>query len=235
MNKTTKILLIVGGLTGLAFLTKKYWYKSKKSSFLNMEDESEENADNDMSMGMSNEDEQDSDNDMSMGMDMGMDMGNEDEQSSQDEQSSDATDDMAMGMSMGGADDNEMNGDSMGGLVKDMGTPASIMAKPVQQSILQAKAKNQANVNTPNFTPIMPKKSDVVRAKQQRIAKKVGLGLATGGLGLLAKRVMSKNTGVAGGGIYNKKAKPQMKKATSSPRMKKRKRKSGFSDFSDFN
>ena len=32
MNKTTKILLIVGGITGLAFLTKKYWYKPKPIS-----------------------------------------------------------------------------------------------------------------------------------------------------------------------------------------------------------
>ena len=29
MNKTTKILLVIGGIIGIAFLTKKYWYKPK--------------------------------------------------------------------------------------------------------------------------------------------------------------------------------------------------------------
>ena len=32
MNKTTKILLIVGGIIGIVFLTKKYWYKPKPIS-----------------------------------------------------------------------------------------------------------------------------------------------------------------------------------------------------------
>ena len=29
MNKTIKTLLIIGGIIGIAFITKKYWYKSK--------------------------------------------------------------------------------------------------------------------------------------------------------------------------------------------------------------
>ena len=29
MNKTTKTLLVIGGIIGIAFLTKKYWYKPK--------------------------------------------------------------------------------------------------------------------------------------------------------------------------------------------------------------
>jgi|688.fasta_scaffold580592_2 hypothetical protein len=29
MNKTIKTLLIIGGIIGIAFITKKYWYKTK--------------------------------------------------------------------------------------------------------------------------------------------------------------------------------------------------------------
>jgi hypothetical protein len=29
MNKTIKTLLVIGGIIGIAFITKKYWYKPK--------------------------------------------------------------------------------------------------------------------------------------------------------------------------------------------------------------
>lgn len=198
MNKTTKILLVVGGLTGLAFLTKKYWYKPK-SSFYNMEDENEESE--------------------------------ESEEIDIDEQNAEDTDKIAMSMSMGSSDDNDIDGDSMGELVKDMGNPASIMAKPIQQSILQAKAKNQSNVNTPNFTPKMPNKNDVVRAKMKKGIRNIAIGVGgLGAIGLVSKLAKKKESDcrkkMATMRFKNKAGQQQFLKNCMA-----KKRKSGFSNF----
>lgn len=211
MNKKT--LYIIYGVVAvgiIAFATKKFWYKPK-SSFLNMEDEEEEQGeeDVDMSMGSNDEDSNEEDN-VSLGIAMGIAMGDNQEEAENVAEaigSEDVAMGMAMGMAMasdedrvnddvvmgmGSSDDAEINSESMGDLLKDMGSPASIKEKPIQETILQAKAKNLSNPNTPNFTPKMPNKRDLVKAKRNKIAKKVGIGLLGGGIGLLAKKLIDK-------------------------------------------
>jgi hypothetical protein len=265
MNKKT--LMIIGGVVAvgiIAFATKKFWYKPK-SSFLNMEDEEEEQGEEevDMSMGMGsdNSDSNEEDN-VSLGIAMGIALGN-DEEEAENVAEAIGSEDIAMGMAMGMAmasdedkvnddvvmgmgasDDADINSESMGDLLKGMGSPASIKEKPIQETILQAKAKNMDNPNTPNFTPKMPNKRDVVKAKRNKIAKKVGIGLLGGGIGLLAKKLIDKkkrgskpnertggkprNTGIAGG-IKNKNV------VLKSKGRKTKNRKRNFSDFLDFN
>ena len=171
--------------------------------------------------------------DVAMGMAMGMALASDEERNN---------DDIVMGM--GASDDAEINTESMGDLLKGMGSPASIKEKPIQETILQAKAKNLSNPNTPNFTPKMPNKRDLVKAKRNKIAKKVGIGLLGGGIGLLAKKLIDKkkrgtkpnertggkprNTGI-GGAL-------QTKRAIRKVKMKRGKKNfSDFLDFEDFN
>jgi hypothetical protein len=271
MNKKT--LYIIYGVVAvgiIAFATKKFWYKPK-SSFLNMEDEEEEQGeeDVDMSMGSDNSDSNDEDN-VSLGIAMGIAMGDNQEEAENVAEaigSEDVAMGMAMGMAMasdedkvnddvvmgmGSSDDAEINSESMGDLLKDMGSPSSIKEKPMQETILQAKAKNMDNPNTPNFTPKMPNKRDVVKAKRNKIAKKVGIGLLGGGVGLLAKKLIDKKKGKLqgrtpkpnertagkpidyasrgiGGGI--KKKNVVLKSKGRKPKNRKR----NFSDFLDFN
>jgi len=270
MNKKT--LMIIGGVVAvgiIAFATKKFWYKPK-SSFLNMEDEEEEQGEEevDMSMGMgSDNSDSNEEDDVSLGIAMGIALGN-DEEEAENVAEAIGSEDVAMGMAMGMAmasdedkvnddvvmgmgssDDAEINSESMGDLLKDMGSPSSIKEKPMQESLLQAKAKNMDNPNTPNFTPKKPNKRDVVKAKRNKIAKKIGIGLLGGGVGLLAKKLIDKkkgklqgrtpkpnertagkprNTGI-GGGIKNKNV------VLKSKGRKTKNRKRNFSDFLDFN
>jgi hypothetical protein len=270
MNKKT--LYIIYGVVAvgiIAFATKKFWYKPK-SSFLNMEDEEEEQGEEevDMSMGMgSDNSDSNEEDDVSLGIAMGIALGN-DEEEAENVAEAIGSEDIAMGMAMGMAmasdedivnddvvmamgssNDSEINSESMGNLLKAMGSPASIKEKPIQETILQAKAKNLSNPNTPNFTPKMPNKRDIVKAKRNKIAKKVGIGLLGGGIGLLAKKLIDKkkaklqgrtpkpnertggkprNTGI-GGALKTKKA---------IRKVKTKSRKRNFSDFytlEDFN
>ena len=178
-----------------------------------MEDEEEEQGeeDVDMSLGMgSDDDNSNEEDDVAMGIAMGIAMGGNEEEAENVAESI-GSEDVAMGMamgmalasdeeqnnddivmSMGDSDDAEINTESMGDLLKGMGSPASIKEKPIQETILQAKAKNLSNPNTPNFTPKMPNKRDLVKAKRNKIAKKVGIGLLGGGIGLLAKKLIDK-------------------------------------------
>ena len=265
MNKKT--LMIIGGVVAvgiIAFATKKFWYKPK-SSFLNMEDEEAEQGeeDVDMSLGMGSDDNNSNEEDnVAMGIAMGIAMGGNEEEAENVAESI-GSEDVAMGMAMGMAlasdeernnddivmgmgasDDADINTESMGDLLKGMGSPASIKEKPIQETILQAKAKNLSNPNTPNFTPKMPNKRDLVKAKRNKIAKKVGIGLLGGGIGLLAKKLIDKkkrgtkpnertggkprNTGI-GGAL-------QTKRAIRKVKMKRGKKNfSDFLDFEDFN
>jgi len=148
-----------------------------------------------------------------------------------DEQNAKDTDEIAMSMSMGSSDDNDIDGDSMGELVNDMGNPASIMVKPMQQSILQAKAKNQSNINTPNFTPKMPNKNDVVRAKIKRGIRNIAIGVGgLGAIGLVSKLAKKKESDcrkkMATMRFRNKAGQQQFLKNCMA-----KKRKSGFSNF----
>ncbi|MCX6197198.1 MAG: hypothetical protein NTY55_11230 [Flavobacteriia bacterium] len=262
MNKKT--LMIIGGVVAvgiIAFATKKFWYKPK-SSFLNMEDEEAEQGeeDVDMSLGMGSDDNNSNEeDDVAMGIAMGIAMGGNEEEAENVAESI-GSEDVAMGMAMGMAlasdeernnddivmgmgasDDAEINTESMGDLLKGMGSPASIIEKPIQETILQAKAKNLSNPNTPNFTPKMPNKRDLVKAKRNKIAKKVGIGLLGGGIGLLAKKLIDKKKGKTpkpnertGGKPKNTGIGGALKQKRAMQKVKVKSRKRNFSDFLDF-
>lgn len=152
MNRTTKTILIVGGVVLIALATKKYWYKPKATT--GTKNNLKSSVDELIDIGKEDVDE-------------AMNQAEELENVAENLDTMKSESEKEMAISMGGMQDNsiEISEDSMGGLINSMGSPAEIMNNSIQESVLKAKSKNLDNPNTPNFTPKMPTKEVLAKAK----------------------------------------------------------------------